>query len=85
MTDQGNNRCHDGHTDHIVTDALHKLVDDYIKHTGICHNSEEQDREHKQCCGRADVPQAAKCSPTLSSQSKLTDRSLSHSTSVVNS
>ena len=53
MTDQGNDCCHDGHTDHIVTDALHKLVDDYIKHTGICHDSEEQDREHKQGCGRA--------------------------------
>ena len=53
MTDQGNNRCHDGHTDHIVTDILHQLVDDDIKHAGIRHDSEEQDREHKQGCGRA--------------------------------
>ena len=68
MTDQGNDCCHDGHTDHIVTDALHKLVDDYIKHTGICHDSEEQDREHKQGCGRASALKS-----TFDQVSDLTD------------
>ena len=53
MTDQGDQSCHNGYTDDIITNVFHQLVDDDIKHAGIRHDAEEQNWEYKQCCGRA--------------------------------
>ena len=59
MADQSDQSCHNGYTDDIVTNVFHQLVDDNIKHTGIGHNTEEQYREYKECCGRAGALKAA--------------------------
>ena len=59
MTDQGDQGCHNGYTDDIIANVFHQLVDDDIKHTGIRHDTEEQNGEYKQCCGRACALKAA--------------------------